>query len=220
MNGLRQKLVLSHVGLVALAMALAGLYVLQQMEAFYLDNLLVNLEARAAVTASYLRDEPIARRFDQLQTAHRDRDLRHATSVRVTDAEGRLVGSSEPEDTPQLGKPLRDAAIAAVLSGSPLIGIPHDTSVNGAVAAAIAPVIHQGRVIGAVRLDYRLAVMEQESAELSRNLGLGLLVAGAACAAFAGVLASSLAVPMQRLADAARGGPRRPEPPGTAAWPR
>ncbi|MCX6021444.1 MAG: hypothetical protein NTZ05_06900 [Chloroflexi bacterium] len=79
MNGLRQKLVLSHVGLVALAMALAGLYVLQQMEAFYLDNLLVNLEARAAVTASYLRDELTAKRFEQLQSALRDRDTRHAT---------------------------------------------------------------------------------------------------------------------------------------------
>ncbi|MCX6021443.1 MAG: ATP-binding cassette domain-containing protein [Chloroflexi bacterium] len=99
---------------------------------------------------------------------------------------------------------LRDASSTAVLGGAPLIGIPHDTSANGAVAAAIAPVVDQGRIIGAVRLDYRLAVIEEEIADLSRNLGLGLLVAGAACAAFAGVLASSLAAPMQRLAEAAR----------------
>lgn len=203
MNSIRTRLILSHVGLVALAMAVAGLYILSQMEQFYLDGLISGLEEQASVTASYLRSEVLLNRPDLLQPALRDLQRRNTLRVQVVDVQGRLAGSSSPEDDGALGQPLEGADIPEALAGQRTTLITDGVTGLHELASVTAPITSGGRVIGAVRLTFRLTDVQREIAMLHRDLALGLLAAGAACAAFAALLGGSLAAPLQKLAAAA-----------------
>src|SRR5712692_1309620 len=87
---LRQKLVLSHLGLVVLAMALAGLYVLLQMEQFYLEQLQTHLIVQAELLAEDATESLATGDFEALQRTLRTLDQESAMRVRVVDANGRL----------------------------------------------------------------------------------------------------------------------------------
>src|SRR5204863_9740855 len=97
MLSLRQKLVLSHLGLVVLAMALAGLYVLHQMEQFYLGQLRTHLMVQAELLAEDAADALITGDFAPLQQMLRMLDRESAMRVRVVDTSGRLVAATEAD---------------------------------------------------------------------------------------------------------------------------
>src|SRR5262249_46502642 len=113
MLSLRQKLVLSHLGLVVLAMALAGLYVLHQMEQFYLEQLRTHLLVQAEDAA----DAVATSDFTSLQETLRTVDRESAMRVRVVDNAGRLVAATEVEDQPLLGTPIIAPGLDAALHG-------------------------------------------------------------------------------------------------------
>src|SRR5437868_5155321 len=113
MLSLRQKLVLSHLGLVVLAMALAGLYVLHQMEQFYLEQLQTHLIVQAELLAEEAAESLATSDFESLQRTLRTLDQESAMRVRVVDAGGRLVAATETEDLPLLGQPIAALGVAA-----------------------------------------------------------------------------------------------------------
>jgi signal transduction histidine kinase len=199
---LRTKLVLSHLGLVLLAMALSGLYILGQMEQFYLSQLEASLRLQATLAAelasSALGASPAAALGATLAAVDRDSSLR----VRVVDATGRLVAATEAEDAPLLGAVLTIPDLDAALRGQRSSGVVRNTA-GPDVLYVVTPVVSQGQVLGAVRVAYALADVNREVAALRQALVAGLAGVGAATVLIALWLAVSLTAPARRLAQAA-----------------
>src|SRR3954466_11198427 len=100
---LRTKLVLSHLGLVLLAMALGGLYILSQMEQIYLSQLEASLGLQATLVAELASNGLRAPAAGSLSAALAAVDRDSALRVRVVDESGRLMAATEAEDASLLG---------------------------------------------------------------------------------------------------------------------
>ncbi|HLH25431.1 MAG TPA: ATP-binding protein [Chloroflexota bacterium] len=198
---LREKLLLSHLGLVLLAMALAGLYVLDQMERFYLVQLHDDLVVESTLLSEPAADALVANDFQPLREMLAAVDRESAVRVRVFDANGQLVAATEPEEE-RVGEPLSPPGLQAALRGERTVSVVNDGT-GPEVLYIVAPVIHDGQVRGALRLAYALADVSGEVAHLRGALLLGLASVGAVAVAVALLLAGSLAAPARRLAGAA-----------------
>ncbi|HZR97654.1 MAG TPA: ATP-binding protein [Chloroflexota bacterium] len=198
---LRDKLLLSHLGLVLLAMALAGLYVLNQMERFYLEQLHSDLVVESTLLTEPAADALVGNDFQPLRDMLAAVDRESAVRVRVFDASGRLVAATE-SDEERIGEPPSPPGLAAALRGERTISVANNGT-GPEVLYIVAPVIHDGQVRGAVRLAYTLADVNAEVDSLRRALLIGLAGVGALTVVVAGLLAASLAAPARRLASAA-----------------
>src|SRR5712692_2225786 len=203
MLNLRQKLVLSHLGLVVLAMALAGLYVLHQMEQFYLEQLRTQLIVQAEVLAEDAAESLATNDYAALQQTLRTLDRESAMRVRVVDAVGRLVAATEAEDLPLLGQPIAAPGLDAALRGERAMARIEGESGPEVVYLAV-PVLQHGVQLGALRLAYALEDVAAVVDGLRRALLVGLGGVGVVTVAIALFLAASLAAPARRLAQAAR----------------
>jgi signal transduction histidine kinase len=203
MLSLRHKLVLSHLGLVVLAMALAGLHALHQMEQFYLAQLQDQLIVQAELLADDAADSLLAGDFGALRQTLRTLDQETAMRVRVVDAGGRLVAATEVEDLPLLGQPVAAPGLDAALRGERAMARIEGASGPEVLYLAV-PVLHDGVAIGAVRVAYALQDVADVVDGLRRALLIGLGGVGVVTVAIALFLAASLAAPARRLAQAAR----------------
>lgn len=200
--GLREKLLLSHLGLVLLAMALAALWMLQQMERFYLDQLQTNLVVESLLLAEPAADAVVSGAFDRLRATLAAVDRESAVLVWVFDADGRLVATTEA-DAARIGERPDLPGLAAALSGTPSATVV--SSQDGPeVMYLVTPIVRDGQVRGAIRLAYDLVDVRAEVAGLREALLIGLAGAAAITAAVALLLAARLAAPARRLAHAAR----------------
>jgi signal transduction histidine kinase len=198
---LRDKLLLSHLGLVLLAMALAGLYVLDQMEQFYLQQLHSDLLVESTLLTEPAADALVGDDFQPLREMLAAVDRESAVRVRVFDASGRLVAATE-SDEERAGEPSSPPGLAAALHGERTVSVVNSVA-GPEVLYIVAPVVRDGQVRGAVRLAYALADVSGEVATLRRALLLGLAGVGVLTALVAVLLAASLAAPARRLAGAA-----------------
>jgi signal transduction histidine kinase len=203
MLSLRQKLVLSHLGLVVLAMALTGLYVLHQMEQFYLEQLQDQLIVQAELLAEDAADSLLTGDFESLRQTLRTLDQETAMRVRVVDAGGRLVAATEVEDLPLLGQPVAAPGLEAALRGERTMARIEGESGPEVVYLAV-PVLRDGVAVGAVRVAYALQDIADVVDGLRRALLIGLGGVGVVTVAIALFLAASLAAPARQLAQAAR----------------
>jgi signal transduction histidine kinase len=198
---LRDKLLLSHLGLVLLAMALAGLYVLDQMEHFYLAQLHTDLVVESMLLTEPAADALVTNDFQPLRQILAAVDRESRVRARVFDASGRLVAATEPEEE-RLGEPLSPPGLAAALRGERTVFVA-SSSGGPEVLYIVTPVNRDGQVRGAVRLAYGLDDVATEVATLRGALLVGLAGVGLLTVVVAALLAASLAAPARRLAGAA-----------------
>ncbi|HEY7065386.1 MAG TPA: ATP-binding protein [Chloroflexota bacterium] len=196
---LRDKLLLSHLGLVLLAMALAGLYVLDQMQSFYLNQLQTDLTVESILLAKPVTDALLANDVEPLRQTLAEVDRESAIRIRVFDARGQLVAATEADDA---GEPSPLPGVAAALRGQRSTSVEH-IGTGPEVMYLVAPVTRGGQVLGAVRLAYALVDVSAEVARLRGALLVGLAGVGGTTAIVALLLAASLAAPARRLAAAA-----------------
>jgi signal transduction histidine kinase len=200
---LRAKLVLSHLGLVLLAMAVAGLYLLHRMEQFYLAQLQEQLAIYAELLVEPAAQALETNQLEPLRTTLAMLDRESAVRVRIVDAAGRLIAATEAEDTLLVGLPVAAPGLDAALRGervAVLVSNPPDPE----VLYLALPVQRNGAVLGAVRVAYSLGDVAAEVAALHRALVVGLAGVGVLAVAIGVLLATRLAAPARRLAQAAQ----------------
>lgn len=202
-SSLRNTLLLSHLGLVLLTMILVGLYVLDQMQGFYLQQLRQNLVVESTMVAAAAAEALSTTDLGPLREMMAAVDREGAVRIRVFDAAGRLIAATEVEDAPLVGEPLVATGLAAALRGERTTMLTNDAP-GPEIMYLADPVVVDGQVRGAVRLAYALVDVSNEVATLRGALLVGLAGAGVGAAVLAVLLAGSLAAPARRLALAAQ----------------
>jgi two-component system, OmpR family, sensor histidine kinase BaeS len=203
-RSLRAKLLLSHLGLVLLAMVILGGYLVQNMDWFYLETVQARIRNDAAVLAERMAPDLVAGNQDAVRKYLADMAPSIEVRVLVTDADGVIVGSTEPEDTQLVGRPgtLRGVPRAIRSRIERVIQRPGDPMAD--VVFLAAPIEYQGNQVGGIRLSYQLRDLDMEVDKLTNILVVGLGAATAVGLLVTLVLAQSLSAPARRLVTAVK----------------
>lgn len=199
--GLYTRLFVSHFGLAVVVMGGVGFYVFENMQRTYLQTLETSLEDQAQVVARRLGPVLAQSRFDEVQSRLLDLGLRGDTHVLVTNVAQEVVGSTEPEEARLRGRPSEAAGLREALRGQ--VQRVSDPPGDELLYVATA-VTYRDAVVGAVRVSYGVAALEDQIRGLFKTLGIGALVALAASGLAGLGLAHGLGRSARRLAETAR----------------
>lgn len=201
-RSLRDKLLLSHLGLVLLSMVVLGGYLVQNMDWFYLE--VVRSRARDDATLLIERLGPSLAAGDKeaVKIYLADIGPKIESRVLVTDMEGTIVGATEPEDYQMVGRPGSARGIQRVITSrvERVIQRPQDPRED--VVSVMSPIEWQSRQVGSIRLFYQLRDLDLQMDRMTNIILLGLGAATAVGIFVSLVLAHSLSAPARRLASA------------------
>lgn len=201
-RSLRTKLMLSHLGLVLLAMIVLGGYLVQNMDWFYLETVQARVRNDAAVIIERLAPDLAAGNKDAVRKYLADMGANIEVRVLVTDADGMILGTTEPEESQLVGRPgtIRGVPRAIQHRIERVIQRPGDPMAD--VVFMAAPIDFEGKQVGGIRLSYQLRDLDIEVEKLTNILVAGLGVATAVGLLVSLVLAQSLSAPARRLVSA------------------
>ncbi len=201
-RSLRTRFALSHVLPILLLMPILGLYLLQSLEAFYLQGLLQQLEYQARL----LQDE--VERFPELAESQPAAQGFLAKVSGLTDAKVVLVSenavimaATDPQDVDRVGTRLADAAVMQALKGEVTRGV--NAGSAGDIAYVVLPLQHSGVRLGALRLSYSVADVRVRTNQLARLVLVGVTLATMAGLVLGLVLATTVVRPLSELAKGA-----------------
>lgn len=199
LRGIGARLLVSYLLLIVVAMGLLCPYLLHAFRQFHLEWAANDLRARAMAisdTIVHLMTDP--GRDEQLESVTAQFRQQDRVIVRILDEDGRVLGSTDPEDKP--GKRLLDlAGVRSGLAGKTSSG----RAFRGAPATerlyVAVPVRNGGRVLGLVRVSLLLGDF-QAAYRRMRNVAAGaLLVTFAGCGLLSLVLARGMVLPISRM---------------------
>lgn len=198
---IRGKLIATYLILICLPLALLGIFLLQALTRFYLDQLEKDLAAEALLMADEVQlglrtghTIPVAQLIN-----HPPPPLQTRARVLVLNEEGRLVAASRAEDRAFLGEPVDEPGVAEALAGGLVRGVKRSPGRHTDVAFAAAPVRVGDLVIGVVHLDYALTELDAALRQLRLIVGLSILGAGLLVILIGFRLASAMTAPIQQL---------------------
>ena len=198
---IRGKLIATYLILICLPLALLGVFLLQALTRFYLDQLEKDLVAEALLMADEVQLG--LRTGHTISVAqlinHPPPPLQTRARVLVLDEDGRLVAASRAVDRAFLGHVLDEPGVREALAGNVVRGVKHSPGRRTDVAFAAAPVRFGDEVIGVVHLDYALAELSAALHQLRLIVGLSILGAGLLVILIGLRLASAITAPIQEL---------------------
>lgn len=203
-RSLRAKLLLSHLGLVLLSMVILGAYLVQNMDWFYLDA----TRARARDDSSIFveRIAPLLASGDREAVKKYLADMGNNVEARVmvTDADGMIVGTTEPEESQFLGRPGVGRGIPHLVRNriERVIQRPSDPSAD--VVYIATPIDYGDKQVGTLRLSYQLRDLDLQVEKLTYIILVGLGAATAVGVIVSLVLSQSLSAPARKLVAAIR----------------
>jgi two-component system sensor histidine kinase BaeS len=208
MRTLRGRLILSHVLPLLFIVPIVGValaYILETQ--ILLTGLSAELEQRAALTADMALDQPaIWRDATQAQHFVTFFSIHSQSQVMLFDPYGKLLASSEPSDTANLGQSLELPNLPAALAGQRQVNVNYTTQVQAEIVQVLMPVVGPNQqILGVVRLSQYLADVEDQFMRL-RYLIAGILALELLLAAAVGLaVALRLGRSLQRVTDAIYG---------------
>jgi two-component system sensor histidine kinase BaeS len=202
-RSLRWKISLSYVSLLVVALAALGLYLLFTLERLQLTRLQDDLGAAAFLTETAIG--PLLADGDpaSLRLLLAESGRRSATRILVTDAQGRLLGSTEQDDQEDLGQVVTLPGIQEALRGESrqgleLGGVDHERE----IVYDAQPVYRDGRLVGVIRLAYQYNDVEQVIHTLYATVGSGIVGTGILALGVGLALANTVTRPLERLRQA------------------
>ncbi len=208
MRTLRGRLILSHVLPLLFIVPIVGValaYILETQ--ILLTGLSAELEQRAALTADMALDQPaIWRDATQAQHFVTFFSIHSQSQVMLFDPYGKLLASSEPSHTANLGQSLELPNLPAALAGQRQVNVNYTTQVQAEIVQVLMPVVGPNQqILGVVRLSQYLADVEDQFMRL-RYLIAGILALELLLAAAVGLaVALRLGRSLQRVTDAIYG---------------
>ena len=201
-RSLRSKLMLSHIGLVLLAMVVLGAYLVQNMDLFTLETEQARVQNDAVILAERIAPDLAAGNNDAVRRYLASMGPKVEVRVVATDADGVIVGTTEPDEFADIGKPGSSIGLPPIIRGQTDRVVQRPGDPTAEVVYYAAPVEWNGRQVGAIRLSYQLRDLGLEIERLTSILVVGLGAATGVGLIVSLVLAQSLSAPARQLVEA------------------
>jgi signal transduction histidine kinase len=187
-RSLRNKFALSHIIPILLLLPILTLYLLYSLDTFFTQALLQQLGYQAQLLQNELQRDPGI--LANHQTAQEFvSELHHVTDARIVilAPDSTILASSEATEINPVGTRFSDAAVTQALAGQAAQGV--GPGLVAEVAYVVLPIANQGKIIGALRLSYKVADFRSYFSQLQwlvlggtgvtivLGLGLGLSLA-------------------------------------------
>jgi two-component system sensor histidine kinase BaeS len=204
LNTLRRRFVLSHMLPLLITIPIMGIALIYVLETQVLRPSLVNeLQVNALLIAAVTDDMPgIWQEPAQAQAIVARVDPSLEARVMLLDAGGRVLASSEPDETWLVGLQLDHPALPSILAGASNAHTDYAALMHSLVADVFVPVLGpQRQVMGVVRLSYPVGSVFAQFVRL-RYLIAGVLVVGLAVGSVMGwFLAVDLSHSLRRVTE-------------------
>jgi signal transduction histidine kinase len=202
LRSLRAKLVLTYTGLTLLVVGALALFTISSLEDLLLRRLAEDLAAQASLVADQVSDDLAAGRLDAVRDRLARIDLTIDASAVAVDTRRRSVGASEASERAQLGTTREEIGLREALRGEATSRILPRTP-SGEVLYVASPIRHDGQIVGAVRLAYRLEDVEDTLRRLNVTVAAGALGAVVLAAVISFGFAQAIGNPVRELSRAA-----------------
>jgi two-component system, OmpR family, sensor histidine kinase BaeS len=201
---LRGRLILNHLLSLLIVIPLTGFSLIYVLETqILLPSLQHELEGQAKLVAEIATREPdIWSGPAQAQDFITRLSPQVADRLLLLDGQGRVLASSDPADSSRVGQPLAEPDVEAVLSGQMVAHLTNNLAFGGEMVDVLEPVAGADqRVVGVVRLSYRLSVYGRIFQ--SRYMIIGVLLTGVVVGVVVGWgFGLNLQRPLRQVADA------------------
>ncbi len=202
LDTLRSRLIVSHALPLLVVVPLMGIALIYLLESqVLLPSLAAETQGEATLLAEQVSDDPnIWQNAASAQSFVRRVQSDVTARIMLLDAQGRLLGSSDPRDMARVGQPIANAGMNAILAGQVSVHTDYGQYLDSESADVFIPVLsatHQ--VVGVVRLTHQLASVLERFLRLRAFIGAVLgsaLVLGAVVGL---ILALNLERPLQQL---------------------
>lgn len=199
---LRSRLILSHILPLLIIVPLMGIALIYTMGTrLLLTRSTAQLLGNAAMVVDLTRLQPqVWQDSASAQQFSAEIGQQLDSRLMLLDTHGRLLASSDPQDSSRVGQELAVPAVAAALQGQTTTQTGHNRILDAKVADVLMPALAgDGSLLGVVRLTYRLGNVYQNFLHL-RDVVIGVLAIGLLLGiVLALVLARSLMRPIDTL---------------------
>jgi len=203
---MKWRLLAAFAGLITVVLLAQDLPLINYLRTIEFERVIAGLERDAFLFAGSSEDvlsEPETVAPTDIADLNASLDLysrNEGGRVVIVDADGLLVASSDPTDEAgtQFANPHRPE-FAQALTGEVAFGERNSNDLGGDLVYVAVPVLSGADIVGAVRITYPSAVIDQRTREKTQGLVLVGIISllGAAFAAF--LIASSFTSPIRRL---------------------
>ncbi len=187
-----------------LSTVVLGLYLLRSMDWFYLNSLQNRMREETTMISSHVG--PLLASGDREAVRAYLEQLGPSLSIRVmvADADGVIVGSTEPEESHLVGRLGFNYGLSKALRSRIEQIVQGEREPTNDVAYTVTPIEWNGKQVGAIRLSYQLGDIYSQMVQLTTTILVGLAVALGVGLLVSLVLAQSLSAPARGLVRAAR----------------
>ncbi|MFN8522904.1 MAG: ATP-binding protein [Chloroflexota bacterium] len=200
----RARVILAYTGLILLVVVSLAVAISGTLERLLLTRLSDDLMIEARLVALQVGDDLAAGRRDGVRRTLSRIDALTPARALVFDPDGLVLGVSEAEDQPLLGRVVDQAGFAEAVGGEEVSGTAPRAEAPREVLYVAVPVVSASRVVGAVRLAYTLKDVESTLTRLNLGIAAGTLVVGLLAAGVSYALATTMTRPIRALSAAAK----------------
>ena len=197
MKSLRSRLILSHILPLIIILPLVGAVLVYLLETqVFFQSLADELQAQAVLTAAIAAEQPaVLQDAAQAQIFVTRISASNRAELNLLDEQGKLLASTNPNDSDQVGLTLNTPNLTAALAGSNTVQVNSSFSVQTETVEVLVPVFNaRQEVLGIVRLSHQLATLGDRYATL-RTFTAGVVLIALILAV---VLGLALALNMER----------------------
>jgi len=208
MRSLRTRLILSHILPLLVIVPLVGIALIYFLETqVLLPNLSAELIRQASLTADIASDHPdIWQNSTSARTFVARFSVYHQSQVMLLDPTGKLLASSNPNDSERLGQTIELAHLPQVLAGENSVRINYSQNLQAEIAEVLIPVVGPNqRVVGVIRLTHQLSTVFEQFSRLRYLIASILAVELLLGAGVGMVLALDLERSLRRVSSAILG---------------
>ena len=204
-RSLRNRLILTHILTLLVIVPFWGVILVYVLESqFLLPRLAIDLAGEAQIFAQLTAGQPAIwndAQYAQRMVAQVSPEV--TARVMLMDAQGRLLASSDPQDSDRIGAVLDIPGLQEALSGLPVNKTNYSQRLHGDVVDVFMPVTGpDAQVLGIVRMSHRYDTVAHEFMQL-RFWIIGILFVGMVVgAAFGYRMAVWVSRPISRVTEA------------------
>ena len=184
LKSLQWKVVLIYSLLLLFTLQLIGVYLVQNLERYYLENFRENLENQAKLLSNFISPRPLEERSEE-DIAYLIKELRGVWEMDITvlDSNARVVGSSGNQDI--IGSRLIREEVTAALSNTTSGAIRSDLSTGERRYYLEKPLVNRGSTAGLIYLSGSLNSVDCTLNRIKFTLitGSGIAIPSVCCLA-------------------------------------
>jgi two-component system phosphate regulon sensor histidine kinase PhoR len=160
-NSLRARLILTFGGLTLVAVVAFALVVASTLERLLLDRLSLDLQGQATVAARFVAEDVAIDNQQEIVRALTTIDEAIGARSLIMDRNGHVLSAVDADPNELSGATQRQTGLTRALAGEVSRGALPRLGPQSEVLFVALPIVHEGQIVGAIRLAYQLQDIEQ-----------------------------------------------------------